>query len=77
MLDDKVTRIKIADHFYERYGAVLKYPLLPALQAGSDTRPMYFPMEVFLFYTFPVYVSKFCIMFYVVLDLKSVVVFLL
>ena len=51
MLDDKVTWKKVADHFHERYGTVLKHPLLPALQAGSDTRPMYFPMEVFLFYT--------------------------
>lgn len=45
-LDDQVTRKKIADYFYEKYEIVLQYPLLPALQAGSDTRPMFIPMEL-------------------------------
>jgi len=53
-LDDQVTRKKISDYFYEKYEIVLQYPLLPALQAGSDMRPMFIPMEVFLFTTFSV-----------------------
>ncbi|XP_050890596.1 protein argonaute 5 [Lathyrus oleraceus] len=49
MLEDNVTRKKVIDYFYEKYNIVLKHPVLPALQAGSDSRPMFFPMEVILF----------------------------
>ncbi|KAI5388901.1 protein argonaute 5 [Lathyrus oleraceus] len=46
MLEDNVTRKKVIDYFYEKYNIVLKHPVLPALQAGSDSRPMFFPMEL-------------------------------
>ncbi|GAU35370.1 hypothetical protein TSUD_57190, partial [Trifolium subterraneum] len=45
-LEDKVTRKKVLDYFREKYNIELKYPLLPAIQSGSDARPMYFPMEL-------------------------------
>ncbi|WJX44066.1 argonaute 5 [Trifolium repens] len=45
-LEDKVTRKRVVDYFYEKYKIELKYPHLPAIQSGSDARPMYFPMEL-------------------------------
>ncbi|CAI8616294.1 unnamed protein product [Vicia faba] len=49
MLEDNASRKKVIDYFHEKYNIVLKHPLLPALQAGPDSRPTYFPMEVFFF----------------------------
>ncbi|XP_045828871.1 protein argonaute 5 isoform X2 [Trifolium pratense] len=45
-LEDKVTKKKVLDYFHEKYNIELKFPLLPAIQSGSDARPMYFPMEL-------------------------------
>ncbi|XP_058762609.1 protein argonaute 5 [Vicia villosa] len=45
-LEDNANRKKVIDYFHEKYNIVLKYPLLPALQAGTDSRPTYFPMEL-------------------------------
>ncbi|KAL0534162.1 hypothetical protein IC582_028446 [Cucumis melo] len=45
-LDDQKTRISVAQYFREKYGVTLKYPSLPAIQAGSDAKPVYLPMEV-------------------------------
>ncbi|XP_022883562.1 protein argonaute 5-like isoform X2 [Olea europaea var. sylvestris] len=45
-LDESGTRISVAQYFYQKYNIVLKYPFLPAIQAGSDTKPVYLPMEL-------------------------------
>lgn len=45
-LDDQRTRIYVAQYFREKYGVVLKFPSLPAIQAGNDAKPIYLPMEV-------------------------------
>lgn len=69
MLEDNVTRKKVIDYFYEKYNIVLKHPVLPALQAGSDSRPMFFPMEVILFLCL-CYVNN-NVLGNILLDLKS------
>lgn len=48
-LDDQRTRIYVAQYFREKYGVVLKFPSLPAIQAGNDAKPIYLPMEVCIF----------------------------
>ncbi|XP_027345227.1 protein argonaute 5 isoform X5 [Abrus precatorius] len=45
-LDDKVTKKSVVQYFREKYNIMLKYLVLPALQAGSDTKPIYLPMEL-------------------------------
>jgi hypothetical protein len=45
-LDDQGTRISVAQYYREKYNIALKNVNLPALQAGSDTKPIYLPMEV-------------------------------
>ncbi|XP_038894817.1 protein argonaute 5 [Benincasa hispida] len=45
-LDDQRTRISVAQYFCEKYGVVLQFPSLPAIQAGNDAKPIYLPMEV-------------------------------
>ena len=47
-LDDEKTKISVAQYYREKYNIVLKNVTLPALQAGSDTKPIYLPMEVVL-----------------------------
>ncbi|KAG4129529.1 hypothetical protein ERO13_D09G086500v2 [Gossypium hirsutum] len=45
-LDDKRTNVSVVKYFREKYNVVLKYPSLPALQSGSEARPVYLPMEL-------------------------------
>ncbi|XP_062172792.1 protein argonaute 5-like [Alnus glutinosa] len=45
-LDDQGTRISVAQYYREKYNIALKNVNLPALQAGSDTKPIYLPMEL-------------------------------
>ncbi|XP_057456038.1 protein argonaute 5 isoform X3 [Lotus japonicus] len=45
-LDDQKTKKSVAQYFTEKYKVTLKHANLPALQAGSDTKPIYLPMEV-------------------------------
>ncbi|CAI9774583.1 unnamed protein product [Fraxinus pennsylvanica] len=45
-LDESGTRISVAQYFHQKYNIVLDYPFLPAIQAGSDTKPVYLPMEL-------------------------------
>ncbi|KAL1082033.1 hypothetical protein V6Z11_D09G106600 [Gossypium hirsutum] len=45
-LDDKRTNVSVVKYFREKYNVVLKYPSLPALQRGSEARPVYLPMEL-------------------------------
>ncbi|OIW05841.1 hypothetical protein TanjilG_23627 [Lupinus angustifolius] len=45
-LDDKNTKKTVVQYFYEKYDVQLKYTNLPAVQAGSDTKPAYLPMEL-------------------------------
>lgn len=68
-LDDGTTKKSVVQYFREKYNIGFKYLSLPALQAGSDTKPIYLPMEVFIFSTclFMMY-NIFC---YFVLDLSS------
>ncbi|KAF1897375.1 hypothetical protein Lal_00035079 [Lupinus albus] len=46
ILDDKKTKKSVVQYFYEKYDVELKYTNLPAVQAGSDTKPVYLPMEL-------------------------------
>ncbi|KAK4486083.1 hypothetical protein RD792_008751 [Penstemon davidsonii] len=39
-------RISVAQYFLQKYSIRLMYPWLPAVQAGSDTKPIYLPMEM-------------------------------
>ncbi|KAJ1397794.1 Ribonuclease H-like superfamily [Sesbania bispinosa] len=45
-LDDKRTKVSVVQYFREKYNIVLECLALPALQAGSDTKPIYLPMEL-------------------------------
>lgn len=45
-LDESGAEISVVQYFRQKYNYVIKYPLLPALQAGSTARPIYLPMEV-------------------------------
>ncbi|XP_019150469.1 PREDICTED: protein argonaute 5 isoform X2 [Ipomoea nil] len=36
----------VAQYFKQKYNIVLRYPMLPAIQSGSDAKPVYYPMEV-------------------------------
>ncbi|XP_050281799.1 protein argonaute 5-like isoform X2 [Quercus robur] len=45
-LDDKETKTSVLQYFLEKYDIVLQYASLPALEAGSDSNPVYLPMEV-------------------------------
>lgn len=39
--------MSVVQYFQEKYNISLKYTFLPALQCGSEARPIYLPMEVF------------------------------
>nr|GMD25449.1 protein argonaute 5 [Ipomoea batatas] len=39
-------KISVGQYFRQKYNIVLQYPMLPAIQSGSDARPVYVPMEV-------------------------------
>ncbi|XP_059429807.1 protein argonaute 5-like [Corylus avellana] len=45
-LEDNNAKISVAQYYREKYNIVLKNVNLPALQAGSDTKPIYLPMEL-------------------------------
>ncbi|KAJ4843305.1 hypothetical protein Tsubulata_046568 [Turnera subulata] len=45
-LDDMKTEMSVLQHFQDKYNIVLKYPSVNALQAGSDTKPVYLSMEL-------------------------------
>ncbi|XP_020973401.1 protein argonaute 5 isoform X2 [Arachis ipaensis] len=45
-LDDNATKKSVVQYFHEKYGIQLRYLNLPAIQAGSDAKPAYLPMEV-------------------------------
>ncbi|OWM73716.1 hypothetical protein CDL15_Pgr026820 [Punica granatum] len=45
-LDDNKTSISVVQYFRQKYNIVVKHPNLPCLQAGSDSKPVYLPMEV-------------------------------
>jgi hypothetical protein len=40
--------MSVVDYYYEKYDIVLQNVNLPALQAGTDTKLTYLPMEVVL-----------------------------
>ncbi|KAF5931098.1 hypothetical protein HYC85_031971 [Camellia sinensis] len=44
--DDTDAKISVIQYFRERYHINLKFAFLPALQAGSDLKPVYLPMEL-------------------------------
>ncbi|KAL1557676.1 argonaute 5 [Salvia divinorum] len=45
-LDGTEAQISVAQYFVQQYNIYLQYPYLPAVQAGSDTKPIYLPMEL-------------------------------
>ncbi|XP_072988891.1 protein argonaute MEL1-like [Typha latifolia] len=45
-LDDQGTRVSVVQYFKQRYNYSLKYVSWPCLQAGTDSRPTYLPIEV-------------------------------
>ncbi|KAK6141978.1 hypothetical protein DH2020_020765 [Rehmannia glutinosa] len=45
-LEESGGSISVVQYFRQKYNIALKYPFLPALQAGSATRPIYLPMEM-------------------------------
>jgi len=55
-LDDNETKSFVVQYFQEKYSISLQYTQLPALQAGSDTRPTFLPIEVHLCFT-PSFIS--------------------
>ncbi|KAJ0238931.1 Protein argonaute 5 [Hirschfeldia incana] len=40
------TQKTVLQYFFEKYNYRVKYPYLPAIQSGSDSKPAYFPMEL-------------------------------
>jgi hypothetical protein len=44
--DQDGTRVSVVQYFKCQYDYSLKYIHWPCLQAGSDSRPVYLPMEV-------------------------------
>ncbi|KAL6636748.1 hypothetical protein ACP70R_024320 [Stipagrostis hirtigluma subsp. patula] len=45
-VDEQGTRKTVVQYFWDKYNYRLKYASWPCLQAGSDSRPVYLPMEV-------------------------------
>ncbi|KAK8443935.1 hypothetical protein SEVIR_9G051150v4 [Setaria viridis] len=45
-VDEKGTRQTVVQYFWDKYNYRLKFGSWPCLQAGSDSRPVYLPMEV-------------------------------
>ncbi|XP_062158569.1 protein argonaute 5-like isoform X2 [Alnus glutinosa] len=45
-LDDKKTKMSVAQYFCDKYNIELQNVNLPALQAGCDSKPIYLPMEL-------------------------------
>ncbi|XP_044377492.1 protein argonaute 12 [Triticum aestivum] len=46
MFDQDGVRVSVVQYFKKQYNYSLKYINWPCLQAGSDSRPLYLPMEV-------------------------------
>ncbi|GLT82084.1 hypothetical protein SLE2022_004960 [Rubroshorea leprosula] len=44
--DDRGRRISVVQYFREKYNIGLRYTDLPALQVGTEAKPIYLPMEV-------------------------------
>lgn len=44
-VDERGTRMTVVQYFMERYNYRLQYTSWPCLQSGSDSRPVYLPME--------------------------------
>ncbi|XP_055830297.1 protein argonaute 5-like [Solanum dulcamara] len=46
-VDGTEREISVADYFRQKYNIVLRYPMLPAIQSGSNLKkPVYLPMEI-------------------------------
>jgi eukaryotic translation initiation factor 2C len=45
-VDEEGSLKSVTDYFREMYGYIIRHPLLPCLQVGSQQRPNYLPMEV-------------------------------
>ncbi|XVE59482.1 hypothetical protein DITRI_Ditri05aG0049400 [Diplodiscus trichospermus] len=45
-LDENRRNMSMVQYFHEKYKIKLKYASLPALQCGSEARPVYLPMEL-------------------------------
>uniref|UniRef100_A0A2P2LIA9 Uncharacterized protein MANES_04G011400 n=1 Tax=Rhizophora mucronata TaxID=61149 RepID=A0A2P2LIA9_RHIMU len=45
-LDDKRSQMSVVQYFLEKYNIRLKYTSLPAIQSGSESKPVFLPMEV-------------------------------
>ncbi|XP_047314074.1 protein argonaute MEL1-like [Impatiens glandulifera] len=44
--DDGVQKKYVVQYYLERYRITLRYPSLPAMQYGSDSKPIYLPLEL-------------------------------
>ncbi|KAE8674886.1 Protein argonaute 1A [Hibiscus syriacus] len=45
-LDERSTEVSVPQYFREKYNIVLEHTYLPAIQTGSEARPVYLPMEL-------------------------------
>ncbi|XP_073158792.1 protein argonaute MEL1 [Henckelia pumila] len=45
-VDESGANISVVQYFRQKYNITLRYPFLPAVQAGSDSKPIYLPMEL-------------------------------
>ncbi|KAK2980073.1 hypothetical protein RJ640_028802 [Escallonia rubra] len=45
-VDDTGASTSVVQYFRQKYNIVLQYSFLPALQAGTDAKPVYLPMEI-------------------------------
>ncbi|KAH0664390.1 hypothetical protein KY284_029321 [Solanum tuberosum] len=45
-VDGTETMVSVAAYFQQKYSIVLTYPMLPALQCGSNAKAVYLPMEI-------------------------------
>ncbi|MFS7989508.1 putative post-transcriptional gene silencing PAZ-Argonaute family [Helianthus anomalus] len=45
-VDDTGAKISVVEYFRAKYNTTLRYPLLPAIQSGTEAKPTYLPMEL-------------------------------
>ncbi|KAJ9554728.1 hypothetical protein OSB04_009342 [Centaurea solstitialis] len=45
-IDESGTLISVVQYFRDKYNFTLRFPFLPAIQAGTDAKPTYLPMEI-------------------------------
>ncbi|CAL8999746.1 unnamed protein product [Prunus brigantina] len=45
-LEDNKTKTSVVQYYREKYNIILRIVAMPALQAGSDSKPVYLPMEL-------------------------------